>query len=57
MPVRLLLPYIRQFGSKCFAGGLLHFRGSGLKARDLLEPVFPASLPAPAAPSLEVQPA
>src|SRR6266566_5918240 len=28
---RLPLPYIRPFGSKCFAGGLLHFRSSGFK--------------------------
>jgi hypothetical protein len=28
MPVRLPLPYIRQFGSKCFAGGSLHSRGA-----------------------------
>src|SRR5882672_714404 len=26
MSVELPLPYIRPFGSKCFAGGLLHFR-------------------------------
>src|SRR5207245_447898 len=26
MSVQLPLPYIRPFGSKCFAGGLLHFR-------------------------------
>src|SRR3989441_2106550 len=37
MSVQLPLPYIRPFGSKCFAGGLLHFRGSGFKAGDLLE--------------------
>jgi hypothetical protein len=48
MSVVLPLPYIRQFRSKCFAGDLLHFRASGLKAGDLLEPVSP---PAPAAPS------
>ncbi len=41
MSVQLPLPYIRPFGSKCFAGGLLHFRGSGFKAGDLLEPVSP----------------
>ena len=50
MPVQLLLPYIRPFGSKCFAGGLLHFRGSGFKAGDL--PV-PAALPTLATPSAE----
>ena len=54
MLVQLLLPYIRAFGSKCFAGGLLHFRGSGFKAGDLLEPESP---PASAAPSMEVYPA
>src|SRR6266852_8347837 len=54
MSVQLPLPYIRPFGSKCFAGGLLHFRGSGFKAGDLLEPVSP---PASAAPSVEVSPA
>ncbi len=53
MSARLPLPYIRPFGSKCFAGGLLHFRGSGFKAGDLLEPVSP---PASAAPSSQVQP-
>jgi hypothetical protein len=47
MSVVLPLPYIRPFGSKCFVGDLLHFRASGLKAGDLLEPVSP---PAPAAP-------
>src|SRR6184192_2252482 len=36
MLVRLPLPYIRPFGSKCFAVGLLHFGGSGFKAGDLL---------------------
>src|SRR6266446_7393112 len=54
MSARLPLPYIRPFGSKCFAGGLLHFRGSGFKAGDLLEPASP---PASAAPSMEVSPA
>jgi len=54
MLVQLPLPYIRPFGSKCFAGGLLHFRGSGFKAGDLLEPESP---PASAAPSMEVYPA
>jgi hypothetical protein len=34
----LPLSYIRPFGSKCFAGGLLHVRGSGLEAKDLQEP-------------------
>jgi len=53
MSARLPLPYIRPFGSKCFAGGLLHFRGSGFKAGDLLEPVSPT---ASAAPSSQVQP-
>src|SRR6266566_6190049 len=50
---RLPLPYIRPFGSKCFAGGLLHFRGSGFKAGDLLEPLSP---PASAAPSSHCSP-
>src|SRR5467141_3874588 len=54
MLVQPPLPYIRPFGSKCFAGGLLHFRGSGFKAGDLLEPESP---PASAAPSMEVYPA
>ena len=54
MLVQLPLPYIRPFGSKCFAGGLLHFRGSGFKAGDLLEPESP---PASAAPSMEMFPA
>src|SRR5467141_2542469 len=54
MLVQPPLPYIRTFGSKCFAGGLLHFRGSGFKAGDLLEPESP---PASAAPSMEVYPA
>src|SRR5580704_1823933 len=36
--VVLPLSYIRPFGSKCFAGGLLHVRGSGLEAKDLQEP-------------------
>ena len=53
MSARLPLPYIRPFGSKCFAGGLLHFRGSGFKAGDLLAPVSPT---ASAAPSSQVQP-
>jgi len=35
MPVQLLLPYIRPLRSKCFAGGILHIRGSGFKAGDL----------------------
>ncbi|SRR6266481_3335932 len=35
MSVQLPLPYIRPFGSKCFAGGLLHVRGSGFKPGDL----------------------
>src|SRR5260370_16927637 len=47
MSVQLPLPYIRPFGSKCFAGGLLHFRGSGFKARDLQEPASPAPSAAP----------
>jgi hypothetical protein len=42
MPVQLLLPYIRPCGSKCFAGDLLHFRGSGFKAGDLQEPALPS---------------
>ena len=53
MSARLPLPYIRPFGSKCFAGGLLHFRGSGFKAGDLLEPVSP---PASAAPPAQCHP-
>jgi len=47
MPVRLPLPYIRPPGAKCFAGGLLHFSGSGFKAGDLLEPVAPLGQPHP----------
>jgi hypothetical protein len=54
MLVQLPLPYIRPFGSKCFAGGSLHFRGSGFKAGDLLEPESP---PASAASSMEMFPA
>jgi hypothetical protein len=51
MSVELPLPYIRPFASKCFAGGSLHFRGSGFKAGDLLEPVSP---PMSAAPSMDL---
>ena len=35
--------YIRPIGSKCFAGELLHFRGSVFKAGDLRIPLFPAA--------------
>src|SRR5882762_5950675 len=38
MSCLLPLPYIRPCGTKCFAGGLLHFRGPGFEAEDLQEP-------------------
>ncbi len=37
MSVVLPLPFIRPFGSKCFAGGLLHIHSSGFRTRGLLE--------------------
>src|SRR6267143_1364987 len=38
MSCLLPLPYIRPCGTKCFAGGLLHFRGPGFEAGYLREP-------------------
>jgi hypothetical protein len=43
LSVVLPLFYIRPFGSKCFAGGLLQFRGSGSEAKDLQDPPSPSA--------------
>src|SRR5437899_8452429 len=43
----LPLPYIRLYGPKCFARGLLHLRGSGIEAKDLPEPPSHQGQPSP----------
>src|SRR5260370_36924718 len=43
MSVVLPLPYIRPFGSKCFAVGLLHVHCSGFRIGGLLELKSPSA--------------